>query len=52
VRARVIASGEDVSAFDDALRIFALKDDVKAFNHFRMRQLNRLVLLEEATHIG
>jgi hypothetical protein len=41
---------EDLSRFDDAMRIYAYKDDIKAYNHFRMRELNRLVLLVEASH--
>jgi hypothetical protein len=43
---------EDLSRFDDAMRIYAYKDDVKAYNHFRMRELNCLVLLVEASHTG
>jgi hypothetical protein len=51
VRAKV-GGHEDLSRFDDAMRIYANKDDVKAYNHYRMRELNHPVLLVEASHTG
>jgi hypothetical protein len=41
-----------VASFEDAIRIYALKDDVKAFNHYRLQQLRRPVLLVIASHTG
>jgi hypothetical protein len=43
---------EDLSRFNNAMRIYAYKDDVKAYNYFCMRKLNCLVLLVEASYTG
>jgi hypothetical protein len=43
---------DEVQSFEDAIRIYAKKDDVKAFNHYRLRQLRRLVLLMLASYTG
>ncbi|KAK1912952.1 hypothetical protein P3342_004888 [Pyrenophora teres f. teres] len=52
-RVRVKLQGnEDLIRFEDAIRIFAYKDDVKAYNHYRMAQLKRAVLLIKASHTG
>jgi hypothetical protein len=45
-------SPDEVQLFEDAMRIYAKKDDVKAFNHYRLRQLKRPVLLVFASHTG
>ena len=51
-RVQAKLSPEEVTLFEDAIRIYALKDDVKAFNYFRLRQLRRPVLLVIASHTG
>jgi hypothetical protein len=51
-RVQVKFSPDEVESFDDAIRIYAKKDDVKAFNHYRLRQLKRPVLLVLASHSG
>jgi hypothetical protein len=38
--------------FKDAIRIYALKDNVKAFNYFRLWQLRRPVLLVITSYTG
>jgi hypothetical protein len=45
-------SPEEVKLFEDAIRIYALKDDVKTFTHFRLRQLRCRVLLVNASYTG
>ncbi|EFQ95604.1 hypothetical protein PTT_05908 [Pyrenophora teres f. teres 0-1] len=40
------------ASFEDAIRIYSLKDNIKAFNHYRLRQLKRPVLLVNASHTG
>lgn len=49
-RVQAKLTAEEVSSFDDAIRTYALKNDVKAFNHYRLRQLKRPVLLVVATY--
>jgi hypothetical protein len=51
-RVQAMLTPEEVTSFEDAIQIYALKDDVKAFNHYRLRQLQRPVLLVEASHTG
>jgi hypothetical protein len=51
VRSKLEAA-EDLSRFDDVLRIYAYKDDSKAYNHFRLRELKRPMLMVSATHTG
>jgi hypothetical protein len=43
---------EEIRSFDDAIRIYAHKQAGKGFNAFRLRQLQRPVLLILATHTG
>jgi hypothetical protein len=45
-------SPDEVQSFEDAIQIYAKKDDVKAFNHYRLCQLKRPVLLVLASHTG
>jgi len=40
----------EVATFDTALRIYGKKADVNAFNHARMRDLQKPVLVVEASH--
>jgi hypothetical protein len=51
-RVQAKLSPDEVQSFEDAIQICAKKDDVKAFNHYRLRQLKRLVLLVLASHTG
>ncbi|KAF1941632.1 hypothetical protein EJ02DRAFT_347358, partial [Clathrospora elynae] len=45
-------SGDNANRFEDAMRIFAYKDHVKAYNQFCMREIKRPVLLIKASHTG
>jgi hypothetical protein len=49
VRAK-LEGNEFLFRFDDAMRIHAYKDGIKLYNHFRMRELGRPVLLVAASH--
>jgi ATP-dependent DNA helicase PIF1 len=51
-RVQAKLSPNEVASFEDAIRIYALKDDVKTFNHYRLQQLRRPVLLVIASHTG
>jgi hypothetical protein len=51
-RVQAKLSPDKVESFEDAIRIYAKKVDVKAFNYYRLRQLKRLVLLVLASHTG
>ena len=41
---------KDLLQFNNAMRIYAYKNNVKAYDYFRMRELNCLVLLVEASY--
>jgi hypothetical protein len=49
-RVQAMLTPGEVTLFEDAIWIYALKDDVKAFNHYFLRQLRRPVLLVKASH--
>jgi ATP-dependent DNA helicase PIF1 len=51
-RVQAKLSPDEVQLFEDAIRIYAKKDDVKAFNHHRLCQPKRPVLLVLASHTG
>jgi hypothetical protein len=51
VRAKV-ALKEDLSRFDDAVHIYQHREDVHAYNHQRLRDLNNPVLPLRASHRG
>ena len=52
VRANVSLTGEDLSGFDNATRIFQHREEVGDYNFSRLRQLNNPVLKIKATHRG
>jgi ATP-dependent DNA helicase PIF1 len=51
VRAKVVLI-EDVSVFENAVHIYQRREEVHAYNHQRLRDLNNPVLLVRASHRG